>query len=84
MRALDELRRQILLPSDCLALARNRNPNVEIDLVDVVSSTTNPGGSRVIGSKFQLQIKTGRGTLKYDKGAGERWVDVFRRADLLP
>ena len=75
---LDEIRRHVLLPSDCLDIARKKNPGVEIELV-ARSGVLRPAP----GSAFVLRVTTKRGVLEYEKGPFENWSDVFRRAELL-
>lgn len=74
--ALDEIRRHRLLPSDCLDVARKKNPGVKINLEQ--RSLTTP-----TTSAFVLVVETDRGTMEYRKTEFENWSDVFRRADLL-
>lgn len=75
--ALDEIRRHRLLPSDCVDVARKRNPGVKIELVPRQRITT------PTRSAYVLEVTTARGKLTYEKGEFENWSDVFRRADLL-
>lgn len=74
---LDDIRRHRLLPSDCLAVARAKNPGVTIELVERKRVTT------PTSSAYVLEVTTGRGQITYEKGPMENWADVFRRAELL-
>lgn len=63
--------RGITLPSDLLAVARAKNPGLDINL------------ERVEGGWVELRVKTARGVVSYQPGITERWADVFRRSGLL-
>lgn len=76
--SLDEIRQHRLLPSDCLDIARKKNPGVTIELAARERTITTP-----TRSAYVLRVKTERGELVYEKGEFENWSDVFRRADLL-
>lgn len=75
---LDEIRRHKLLPSDCLDIARKKNPGLQIDLV-AKRAALQP----TPGSAYVLRVTTKRGVLEYEKGAFQNWSDVFRHAGLL-